>query len=165
MFDLVALAYADEYRAAEVLAGLRRLRTVAFAEVSDVVSIVRRTDWTVLLSREVELSAGDDCCLGFWRGLVASLVLAPGVSNLRNNVLDYGVDPAFERRLTAALPPGSSAVLVIAAPGALRKLTATLDAFGGTLCRTPIERACAHERHAVKGVPTTLRNRPGHLNR
>src|SRR4029077_15048788 len=43
MFDLVALAYADEYRAAEVVAGLRRLRTGAFAEVVDVVAVARRT--------------------------------------------------------------------------------------------------------------------------
>ncbi|MBV9582342.1 MAG: hypothetical protein JO057_27470, partial [Chloroflexi bacterium] len=62
MSDLVVLAYADEHRAAEVLAALRRLRSGAFADVDDALYVVRRTDWTVLLSREVDLSGTDDCC-------------------------------------------------------------------------------------------------------
>jgi uncharacterized membrane protein len=160
MFDLVALAYADEYRAAEVVAGLRRLRTGAFAEVVDIVAVVRRTDWTVLLCREVDLSLADDCCLRFWRGLVSSLILAPGLANVRSKLVDYGVDPAFERRLTAALPPGSSAVLVIVPPNALRKFAAALDSFGGTLCKTPIERACGNERHQASSTTTAVHRRP-----
>ncbi len=166
MFDLVALAYADEYRAAEVLASLRRLRTGAFAEVVDVVSVIRRPDWTVLLSRDVDLAVTDDCCLQFWRGLVASLILAPGVATLRGNVVDYGVDPAFERRLSAELPPGSSAVLAIVPAGARRRITLALDSFGGTLCQSPIERSCAHTHLAPETlVPTTLRRRPVHRDR
>ncbi len=150
MLDLVALAYADEYRAAEVLAGLRRLRTGAFADVVDVVAVVRRTDWTVLLGREVELSVVDDCCLQFWRGLISSLILAPGAANWRSKLVDYGTEPAFERRLSAALPPGSSAVLAIVPPGAVCTFTKALDSFGGTVCETPIDHVCGHERHAAK---------------
>jgi uncharacterized membrane protein len=150
MFDLVALAYPDEHRAAEVLAVLRRLRSGAFAEVVDVVSVLRRTDWTVLLSQEVDLSTNDDCCLPFWRGLVASLILAPGVANLRADVVDYGVDLAFERRLSAALPPGSSAVLLIVPAAARRRITRVLDSFGGTLCECLIDRSCTHKHPAVE---------------
>ena len=145
MCDLVALAYADEYRGAEVLAALRRLRTGAFAEVVDAVSVVRRTDWTVLLSREVDLSVTDDCCLRFWRGLISSLVVAPGVASLRGSVAEYGVAPEFERRLAGVLPPGSSAVLLIVLAAAHAGITAALSSFGGTLCETPIGRSCTHE--------------------
>jgi uncharacterized membrane protein len=161
MFDLVALAYADEYRAAEVVAALRRLRTGAFAEIVDAVAVARRTDWTVLLCREVDLSIADDCCLQYWRGLVSSLILAPGLANVRSKLVDYGVDPAFERRLTAALPPGSSVVLAIVPPNVLRKFTAALDSFGGTLCKTPIERACGNERHQATVVAAAAHRRPG----
>src|SRR5579871_4594115 len=162
MFELVALAYADEYRAAEVVAGLRRLHTGAFAEVVDLVAVVRRIDWTVLLVREVDLSLTDDCCLQYWRGLVSSLILAPGLANVRSKLVDYGVEPAFEQRLTSALPPGSSVVLAIVQANAQRKLTSALDSFGGTLCKTPIERRCGHARHEVAPVPTLAHRRPGH---
>jgi uncharacterized membrane protein len=151
MSDLLALAYADEYRGAEVLAALRRLRTAAFDEVVDAVSVVRRTDWTVLLSREVDLSMTDDCCLRYWRGLVASLIVAPGVASLRSKTLEYGVDSKFERRLAGVLPPGSSAVLLIVAPAASASISTTLNAFGGTLCQTTIARVCTHE-HARAGA-------------
>jgi uncharacterized membrane protein len=146
MSDLVALAYADEFRAAEVLALLRRLRTAAFAELVDAVSIVRRTDWTVLLSREVDLSVSDDCCLQYWRGLISSLIVAPGLASLRSKALAYGVESQFERRLAGVLPPGSSAVLLIVQPAADARITAALSSFGGTLCHTSIGYACKHER-------------------
>jgi len=140
MSDLVVLAYADEHRAAEVLAALRRLRTGAFAEVDDAVYVVRRTDWTVLLCREVDLAVTDDCSLQFWRGCISSLIPAPGVVSLRSNAVEFGIDPGFERRLAAALPPGSSAVMLIVEPTALSRMTSDLYSFGGTLCTTPIDR-------------------------
>jgi uncharacterized membrane protein len=140
MSDLVVLAYADEHRAAEVFAALRRLRSGAFAEVDEAVYVVRRTDWTVLLCREVDLSVTDDCRLQFWRGCISSLILAPGVVSLRSHADEYGIEPAFERRLAAALPPGSSAVMLIVEPTASGCITSDLYSFGGTLCSTPIDR-------------------------
>jgi uncharacterized membrane protein len=146
MFDLLALAYADEYRGAEVLAALRRLRTGALGDVVDAVSVVRRTDWTVLLSREVDVSVTDDCCLRYWRGLISSLIVTPGVASLRTRTREYGVEPQFERRLAGVLPPGSSAVLLIVPLAARGDITTALSSFGGTLCQSPIGHACTHEQ-------------------
>jgi uncharacterized membrane protein len=152
MATLVVLSYADEHRAAEVHAALRRLReTGAFAHVGDAVYLVRRTDWTVVLSREVDLSATDDCCVRYWRGLVSSLILAPGAASLRGRPGEYGIDSDFERRVTASLPPGSSAVLLLAPPHAQTRLTRALHSFGGTMSATRIKRVCAHERGEDQG--------------
>jgi uncharacterized membrane protein len=161
MSYLVALAYADEHRAAEVLAALRRFSSGAFAQVGDAVYVVRRTDWTVLLSREVDLSVTDDCCMQFWRSFIASLILAPGLASPRSSVGLYGVEPGFERRLTMALPPGSSAVMLTVPPHALEHLTSELYAFGGTMCATPIGRWCDHQPGLVAAVPHTTRRPSG----
>jgi uncharacterized membrane protein len=151
MTDLVAIAYTDEHRAAEVLAALRRLQTGAFADVGDAVSVVRRTDWTVLLSRQVDVGVADDCCFEFWRRFVSSLILSPGVASLRSSVAEYGIDPAFQQRLAMALPPGSSAVFLIVQSTALDRVSADLCSFGGTMCATPIERWCGDEHAAGTG--------------
>jgi uncharacterized membrane protein len=154
MTELVALAYSDEHRAAEVLASLRRLQTGAFAAVGDAVYVVRRTDWTVLLSREVDIGVADDCCLRFWRGFVSSLILSPGVASLRSSVGTYGIEPEFEKRLAMALPPGSSAVFLIVESDAVDRLGSDLCSFGGTMCATPIERCCDHEvRNVNRWIP------------
>jgi uncharacterized membrane protein len=44
---LVVLAYTDEYRAAEVLATLQRLRTGMLVEPRDATSVMRSLDWNL----------------------------------------------------------------------------------------------------------------------
>lgn len=140
MSDLVVLAYADEHRASEVMATLQRLLATGSADGVDAVCIVRRNDWTVTLNREEELVAPDDGSVGYWRSLISSLILIPGGARLRSKVAAFGIEPGFERRVTAALPPGSSAVLMIATPQTLPSITPALQCFGGTMLTTPIER-------------------------
>jgi uncharacterized membrane protein len=149
MSDLVVLAYADEHRAAEVLATLQRLRNGSIFEVLEAVCVVRRTDWTVILQQAVDLAVADDTSSRFWRGLISSLILTPGATPLRINVGEYGIEPGFERRLRGALPPGSSAVFLIVPAGGLRRLAPYLRDFGGTLAATPIELRGGQQRSAL----------------
>jgi uncharacterized membrane protein len=143
MSRLVVLAYADEFRGAEVLATLERLRTTSRPDFEDAACVVRRADWTVLVYRRVKLADEDECCTRFWRGLVASLILTPGAASGRETTLAYGIEPDFERRLTAALPPGGSAVLMIVTqPQRSMDFDAELECFGGTLLVTPIASGC-----------------------
>jgi uncharacterized membrane protein len=136
--QLVVLAYVDEHRAAEVLALLQRLHTGSAVQVDDAVAIVRATDWNVKLHHDMDLSDPEEPSAHFWRGLVASLVLAPGTGDCRRSGQDYGITPAFERELHAALPPGSSAVLMVMTGSTLERLSAELHQLGGTVLNTPI---------------------------
>ena len=77
---LVVLAYADEYRAAEVLATLQRLHTGAVLDAQDAMSVMRATDWSVTLHYGAELGSDAERSGQFWRTLIASLLLAPGGS-------------------------------------------------------------------------------------
>jgi len=136
--QLVVLTYVDEHRAAEVLALLHRLHTGSSVKLDNAVGVVRATDWNVTLHHGTDLSEPNDPSAHFWRGLVASLVLAPGTGDCRRRGEDYGIAPSFERDLRAAFPPGSSAVFMVLAETTLAELRAQLYRLGGTLLHTPI---------------------------
>jgi len=138
MPHLVALAYADEYRAAEVIAFLQRARIGSAFGLKYVVGVVRRTDWSVTLQHAVELAEDGDCACHFWRPLIACLILTPGVSSQRARCEDFGLDPDFERRLGGVLPPGSSAVFMIVPGRSVTRICAEIDPLQGTLLTSAI---------------------------
>jgi len=86
----------------------------------------------------MELAEQGDCACTFWRPFIASLILAPGASSQRANFADFEIDPSFEPRLGAALPPGSSAVFIILTRRAVTRFSDELNRLGGTLITTPI---------------------------
>jgi uncharacterized membrane protein len=138
MPQLVALAYTDEWRAAEVIALLPRLRIGSTIDVNNVVGVVRRTDWGVILQHGMDLAEQGDCACKFWRPFIASLILAPGASSQRAHFADVEIDASFEPRLGAAMPPGSSAVFMIVPRRTLTRFADELNRLGGTLITTPI---------------------------
>jgi uncharacterized membrane protein len=137
---LVVLAYADEYRAAEVLATLQRLRTGAMLDTQDATSVMRATDRSVTLHYSADLGPDAERAGRFWRALIASLLLAPGGSTRRIRPEVCGLDPGFVLDLNAAMPPGSSAVLLLVARSARSRVFRELACFGGNLLETPIDR-------------------------
>jgi uncharacterized membrane protein len=138
--QLVVLAYADEYRAAEVLATLQRLRVGSDLPVSDVVSVTRALDWTVTLHQSVDLSQQRVRSTEFWREFVASLVPTPGTFDCRASAANFGLCQDFTRALNAELPPGSSAVLMLVPYFSLDQHIDELHRFGGALLHAPVAR-------------------------
>jgi uncharacterized membrane protein len=137
--QLVVLAFVDEHRAAEVLAMLRRWDAGCAFQDENAACVVRATDWNVTLTHATHLARRDDAPRQFWRGLVASLVLAPGTADCRVNGQDYGLAPEFEADLRAALPPGSSAIFLLVSALTLAQVLPDLHRCGGTLLQTPID--------------------------
>jgi uncharacterized membrane protein len=148
------LAYADEYRAAEVLATLQRLRTGSVIDEHGAVSVVRATDWSVKVHYGGDLRADAAAMANFWRSLIASLLLAPDGSAHHMRLEDCGLDVEFAQRLGAALPPGSSAVFMLVPRAALSRVLPELHRFGGTLLQAPIERAFITRLRGSPGLPT-----------
>ena len=142
----MVLAYADEYRGAEVLATLRRLHQGADLALADAACFVRATDWTVTLHHSVDLSEQPWRSAGFWRDVVVSLVPAPGTFDCRVSVGKLGLTEDFKRELAAELPPGSSAVLLLVPPLLVERYVAELYRFGGKLLHTPISLCSRHEK-------------------
>jgi uncharacterized membrane protein len=141
MTQLVALAYADEHRAAEVLATLQRLRTGALIDAQALVSVVRATDWGITLHYAADLRTDDVHTHQFWRTLVSSLLLAPGGASTTVRPGEFGLEPEFVRDIEAALPLGSSAVFLLVPRSAMTRVLPELQRFGGLLLQTTIDRA------------------------
>jgi uncharacterized membrane protein len=142
-YQLVVLAYADEHRAAEVLATLQRLRTGSLLEPTDAVSVVRATDWHIVVHYGADLRTDEECTRRSWRRLIGSLFLAPGGSTDRASPERYRLDAPFVRDLNAVLPPGSSAVFVLVPRAALQPVLAEVARFGGRVLHTVIEQSFA----------------------
>jgi len=138
----VVLPYADEFRAAEVLATLHRLHVGSDLSVADAVCCVRATDWTVSLQQSVDLSARQTSSTGFWPEFVASLVPTPGAFARSPVAETFGLTEHFKRALGAELPPGSSAVLLLVPPSSLERHIAELHRFGGKLLHTAVSGRC-----------------------
>jgi uncharacterized membrane protein len=136
---LVALAFVDEHRAAEVLATLRRMDAAHAFQDENAACVVRATNWNVTLTHATHLARRDDTPRQFWRGLVASLVLAPGTADCRASGQDYGIAPEFEVELRAAMPPGSSAIFLLVPALTLTQILPDLHRCGGTLLHTTID--------------------------
>ena len=145
--QLLVLAYADEHRAAEVLATLHRLRTGSLIDAQDVVSVVRALDWGVTLHYGADLRADDEQIGQFWRTLVGSLLLAPGTSTTIVGAEAFGFDTVFASSVREALPPGSSGVFLLVPRTALTRVLPELGRFGGSLLQTAIERAAVSQPH------------------
>jgi uncharacterized membrane protein len=144
---LVALAYADEHRAAEVLATLQRLRTGALIDAQDVVSVLRATDWGITLHYAADLRINDVHTQQFWRTLISSLLLAPGGASTTVRPGEFGLELEFVRDVEAALPLGSSAVFLLVPPTAMTRVLPELQCFGGLLLQTTIDRAAVSRLH------------------
>ena len=93
----------------------------------------------------------------FWRHLIVSLILTPGLSSQRTPCQDFGLETGFERRLNAAVPPGSSAVFMIVPRRTLARLTDELNRLQGTLIDSPIHaqpvRLRARYQATIPGAP------------
>ena len=147
MTQLVALAYADEHRAAEVLATLHRLRTGALIDAQDVVSVVRATDWGITLHYAADLRTDDVHTHQFWRTLISSLLLAPGGASTTMRPGEFGLELEFVRDMEAALPLGSSAVFLLVPRSAMTRVLPELQRFGGLLLQTTIDRTAISRLH------------------
>ena len=145
MTQFLVLAYADEHRAAEVLATLQRLRTGSLVDAQDVVSVVRAMDWGVTLHYGADLRTDDEHSSHFWRSLVGSLLLAPGASTTNVGPEAFGFDAEFVSRVREALPPGSSGVFLLVPRTTLTRVLPELGRFGGSLLQTTIDRAVVNQ--------------------
>jgi uncharacterized membrane protein len=139
---LVAIAYPDEHRAAEVLATVQRLRAAEPDGVTDAAVVVRRLDAQITLQQSQDLSGGGGAQQRvLWEALTALLVLAPpsavvGGAALRaalTRLEDLGVSESFAVRLCACLPPASSAIWLVVDDPALPAVLGLLRPFGGSV--------------------------------
>ena len=164
MLALIAVAYPDEHRAAEVLAALRRLQAPDSPAPGDAAVVTRRLDGHLALHQTEALFGPAGARRDLWEALVALLALAPPPASRRDSppplgpasrpasaggaggdpapalrrLEALGVPEAFAVRLIVNLPPASSAVWLVVDTAAQAGALGLLRPFGGTVLRTDL---------------------------
>jgi uncharacterized membrane protein len=144
---LIAVTYPDEHRAAEVLAALRRLQEPGPPGLEDAAVVARHLDARITLHQSQDLSGARATRGDLWEALVALLVLAPPQAGAGGDpaaalqrLEGLGVGESFAVRLSAHLPPASSAVWLVVDDASLAGVMGLVQHFGGTALHTPLAR-------------------------
>jgi uncharacterized membrane protein len=169
MSELIAVAYPDEGRAAEVLQTLRRLQREGVIELDDVASAVRGRDGQLRLQQSHVLTAVSAAQGALWGGLLGLLVLAPlpgmvmgaAAGAATGEVKRMGIDGRFMRQLAQQLGPGSSAAFALVRRADPEAVLRELRPYGGTVLHTTLsEQDEARLRAGLAAPPADAAN-PG----
>jgi len=146
MSDLIAVAYPEESRAAEVRAMLAQLQHEHeyLADLEDAVVVTKDKDGKLKLHQSMNLASKGAVGGGIWGGLIGLIFLVPFVGAavgaaagaLIGKFSDYGIDDGFVKELSAKMAPGSSALFVLVRKFTADRVIPEIAKFGGTLLQT-----------------------------
>lgn len=146
MSNLVVVAYPDEYRAAEVMATLRRLNNEYLIDLDDACYVTKDARGKLKLHQNTSLTGAGAAWGGMWGMLIGLLFFVPflgfaigaGLGALSGKLSDYGIDDEFAKRLTSTLQPNSSAIFMLVRKATPDKVVPILAQYGGTILQTSL---------------------------
>lgn len=146
MSNLVVVAYPDEYRAAEVLAALRRLNKQYLIDLEDACYVTKDARGKIKLHQNTSLAGAGAAWGGLWGMLIGLLFFVPflgfaigaGMGVIAGKLSDYGIDDKFAKQLTSTLQPNSSALFVLVQRSTPDKVVPELAKYGGTILQTSL---------------------------
>jgi uncharacterized membrane protein len=157
MDQLLAVAYPDQMRAADMLGALRRLQFESPAQLKDAVYVTRALDGDFELHQNVRLSSTDAVDDAFWGLLVGLLfsvsllggVVGVAVDAIGDDLAGLGIDEPFVAALNASILPGCSAVFALVRNAQLGTVLAELGPQGGTILQASLARDAMARLHAA----------------
>jgi uncharacterized membrane protein len=146
--ELVAVAFPDQARAAEVLEALRRLQRERLIRLEDACYVTKDAEGTIQLHQTlnpVAYGAVDGALRGVLVGLLflmplAGMLVGAAAGALIWPLIDLGISDRFVQQLAAELRPGSSAlfVLVREPPADEDEVLRAVGSYGGTVLHTSL---------------------------
>ncbi len=163
MATLIAIVYPDEFRAAEVMATLRRLQREYLLELADACYVTKDLSGKVQLHQAIDLTASGAVSGAFWGSLVGLLFFAPllgaavgaATGALAGSVTDYGIEDDFMRELGAQMQPGTSAIFALVIRYTEDKVIPVIGRFGGSVLRTNLSKEAEQHLQAELSGATT----------
>lgn len=157
MSNLVVVAYPDEYRAAEVLAALRRMNRDYLLDLDDACYVTKDARGKLKLHQNTSLAGAGAAWGGLWGMLIGLLFFVPflglaigaGLGALTGRLSDYGIDDKFAKQLTATLQPNSSAIFVLVRRATVDKVVPEIAKFGGTIMQTSLPKETEEKLQAA----------------
>jgi uncharacterized membrane protein len=146
MSNLIVVAYPDQYRAAEVLASLRRMQAQYLVDLDDACYVTKDEKGKLKLHQNTSLAGAGAAFGGMWGMLIGLLFFVPflglaigaGLGALTGKLSDYGIDDKFAKQLAATMQPNTSAIFVLVRRSTPDKVVPELARFGGTVMQTSL---------------------------
>lgn len=147
MSELIAIAYADEARASQVLEAVKQMNSDGAIELESGIALIKDRDGHVAVENAFSPKLGKAAAGGLVLGTIAGMILlAPlagaifGVASgaLAGSLSDISNISDFQSEVSDNMPPGSSAVLIVAQLNDTAKGLALLEQQGGRLIRTSL---------------------------
>ena len=146
MSNLIVVAYPDEYRAAEVLASLRRSSNECLIDLEDACYVTKDARGKLKLHQNASAGGEGAAWGGMWGLLIGLLFFVPflglaigaGIGALSGKLADYGIDDTFAKQLASTMQPNSSAIFVLTRKVTADKVVPVLAEFGGTILQTSL---------------------------
>ncbi len=146
MSNLIVVEYPDEYRAAEVLAALRRLNKEYLIDLDDAVYVTKDARGKIKLHQNTSLAGAGAAWGGMWGMLIGLLFFVPflglaigaGLGALSGKLSDYGIDDQFAKQVASGLQPQTSAIFMLVRKSTPDKVVPELAQFGGTILQTSL---------------------------
>jgi len=157
MSNLIVVAYPDEYRAAEVLASLRRLNSEYLIDLDDACYVTKDARGKLKLHQNTSLTGAGAAWGGMWGLLIGLLFFVPflgfalgaGLGALSGKLSDYGIDDRFAKQITASLQPNSSAIFMLVRRATPDKVVPEIAKFGGTILQTSLPKETEEKLQAA----------------
>lgn len=157
MSNLVVVAYPDEYRAAEVLATLKRMGGAYLIDLEDACYVTKNAKGKLKLHQSTSLAGVGAASGGLWGMLIGLLFFAPflglaigaGLGALTGKLSDYGIDDNFAKKLTSTLQPNSSAIFVLVRSSTVDKVVPEIAKYGGTIMQTSLPKETEEKLQAA----------------
>lgn len=143
MSQLIAVAFDQPGRAAQVRKRMRELNDEHQVDVQDLIVVERDAMGTIHVQHGVDgTTPANDERVSFWRALVGFFLLEP-LEDLTPHPDDTrgaprNFDDAFAQQLAARITPGTSAILLRLDAAEPARLITALAPFGGHLLRTSL---------------------------
>lgn len=146
MSNLIVVAYPDEYRAAEVLAALRRLNKEYLVDLDDACYVTKDAGGKIKLHQNTSLAGAGAAWGGMWGMLIGLLFFVPflglaigaGLGALSGKLSDYGIDDKFAKQIATTLQPNTSAIFMLVRRATPDKVIPELSQYGGTILQTSL---------------------------
>src|ERR671912_783274 len=144
MSTLAAIAYPDQSTAGEAAAALQRMQKELLIELEDVAWVTKAQDGKMKLHQGASVSGVAVAGGALWGFLFGLLFLVPIVGMaigaasgaLAGHLSDYGMDDKWIKEVAASIPPGGSALFVMARNANQERVLPEMAKFGGTVLKT-----------------------------
>jgi uncharacterized membrane protein len=144
MSTLAVIAYPEQNTAGEAAAALQRMQKEVLIELEDVAWVTKTQDGKLKLHQGTSLTgvgAAGGAMWGFLFGLLflvplAGMAVGAATGALAGHLADYGIDDKWIKEVAGSIPPGGSALFVMARTTNQERVLPEMAKFGGTVLKT-----------------------------